>query len=54
MAQTEGRIELALQAYRRGQFSSLRAAAQAYDISHHTLTRRYQGTPSRIDFTSPN
>ena len=54
MANTEGRIALALQAYQRGQFSSLRAAARAYDVPHTTLTRRNQGTPPRSDFTSPN
>jgi len=52
MAQTEGRIELALQAYRAGKFSSLRAAARAFDIPQTTLARRNQGTPSRADFTS--
>jgi len=54
MAQTEGRILLALQGYRRGQFSSLRAAARTYSIPQTTLTRRYRGTLSRADFTSPN
>jgi hypothetical protein len=52
MAQTEGRIILALQAYNQGQFSSLRAAARSYDISHRTLTRRYNRTLSRADFVS--
>jgi hypothetical protein len=54
MANTEGRIQLALQAYRQGQFSSLRAAAKPYGASRTTLTRRSHGTPSRSDFTSPN
>lgn len=49
MANTEGRIALALQAYQRGQFKSLRAAARAYEVSHKTLTRRSQGTPSRTE-----
>jgi hypothetical protein len=54
MSQTEGRITLALQAYQQGRFSSLRAAARAYDVPHTTLTRRYRGTTSRSDSTSPN
>jgi Tc5 transposase DNA-binding domain/helix-turn-helix, Psq domain len=52
MASNEGRIVLVLQAYRKGQFSSLRAAARSYDVSYKTLTRRHKGTPSRADFTS--
>lgn len=54
MDNTEGRIALALQAYRNNQFSSLRAATRAYNVSHMTLTRRSHGTPSRSDFTSTN
>jgi hypothetical protein len=38
MTNSEGRVELAFQAYQRGQFSSLRAAAWMYDVSHTTLT----------------
>ena len=53
MASNEGRIILALQAYRKGQFSSLRAAARSYDVLYKTLTRRHKGTPSRADSTSP-
>lgn len=54
MSQTEGRIVLALRAYRQGQFSSLRAAALSYEVSYRTLTRRHNGTPSRDNFISPN
>lgn len=54
MAPNEGRILLALQAYQKGQFSSLRAAARSYNIPHMTLTRRHKGTPSRADSTSPH
>ena len=54
MTNSEGRVELAFQAYQRGQFSSLRAAARMYDVSHATLTRQYHGIPSRSNFTSPN
>ena len=54
MSQTEGRITLALQAYQQGQFSSLRAAARAYDVPYTTLTRRYKGTASRSNSRSPH
>ena len=54
MAQNEGRIVLALQAYQKGQFSSLRAAARTYNVPRSTLTLRYQGTPSKADSISPN
>ena len=53
MAQNEGRILLALQAYQRGQFSSLWAAVHTYGVSYITLTRRSKGTPARADFVSP-
>ena len=54
MASNEGRIVLPLNAYQQGHFSSLRAAARAYNIPHITLTRQYKGTPSRADSTSPH
>jgi hypothetical protein len=54
MAPNEGRIVLALNAFQKGQFSSLRAAARAYNIPHITLTRRHKGAPSRADSTSPH
>jgi hypothetical protein len=54
MAQIEGRITLALQAFQHAQFSSLRAAARAYEVPHVTLTRRSKGTPSRSILTSAN
>ena len=38
MAQNEGRLLLALQAYQQGHFPSLRATARSYDVSHRTLT----------------
>ena len=52
MSNLEGRTALALQAYQRGRFSSLRAAAYAYDVPRTNLRRRNQGTPSRSDFIS--
>ena len=51
-AQQEGRIELALQAYNKGQFRSLRRAADAFNVHYRTLTRRYNGTLSRADTRS--
>ncbi len=54
MAQNEGRILLALQAYQTGQIPSLRAAARTYEVPHATLTRRFHGTLSQSDFVSPN
>ena len=54
MAQTEGRLALALQAYRQQHFPSYRAAAGSYDVSHTTLLRRDHRTTSRVDFISPN
>ena len=52
-SQIEGRISLALNAFLKGQFKSLRAAAHSYDVSHHTLTNRYHGTLSRRE-SQPN
>ena len=45
----EGRIVLALSAYRQGQFRSLQRAAKAYNIPHSTLTTRYHGITYRLD-----
>lgn len=52
MASNEGQIVLALQAYWKGQFTSLQAAARLYKISYKTLTRQHKGTPSRANSTS--
>ncbi len=49
----EGRILLAIQAIKLGQFQSVRAAAASYDVSHITLHRRIHGMASRRD-TTPN
>ncbi len=54
MAQNEGRILLALQAYQAGQIPSLRAAARAYDVPYTTLSRRSKGTLSQSESVSPN
>jgi hypothetical protein len=49
LAQKEGRIALAMQAYKGGQFSSTKACADAYDISDATLRRRVKGIHARCD-----
>ena len=41
--QNEGRLQLALQAYNSGQFRSCRAAATAFTVNHHTLSKRAKG-----------
>jgi hypothetical protein len=46
---SEDRIQLALQAFKNGQFKSIRAAAIAYDIPYRTLTYRINGRKSRAD-----
>src|SRR4051794_1964251 len=43
-ASQEGRIVLAIQAYKNRQFRSLRRAADVYNIPRTTLTNRYNGT----------
>jgi hypothetical protein len=50
-SETEGRISLALQAYTRTQLPSLRAAANAYDVSFSTLRIRHLGVLPRADST---
>ena len=42
LAHKEGRIALALQAYRDGHFTGLREAANAYDILYSTFRYRVQ------------
>ena len=49
----EGRILLAINAIKQGQFQSVRVAAASYDIPRTTLRRRIQGMASRRDST-PN
>jgi hypothetical protein len=45
----EGRIELAIQAFKLRQFKSLRLAADAYNVPRPTLQRRYNGTLARAN-----
>ena len=51
---SEGRLLLALQAFKNGQFPSLRAAARAYDVCRDTLKDRYRGIPARRDCVPHN
>ncbi|KAK6527400.1 hypothetical protein TWF694_004389 [Orbilia ellipsospora] len=39
----ENRIKLAIQAYKRQHFQSIRAAATAHSVSHVTLAKRLNG-----------
>jgi hypothetical protein len=48
---SESRIQLTLQAFKNGQFKSIRAAATAYDVSYRTLTYRINGRKSRADIS---
>src|SRR5436305_13687156 len=50
----EGRLELAVHAYKRGDFQSYRAATQAYDVSRDTLRRRLDGIQLQLGSTSNN
>lgn len=43
----ESRIQLALDAYKRGHFKTQKAAALAFDVPQRTLRRRINGTASR-------
>jgi hypothetical protein len=54
LGQKEGRMALALQAYKQGQFSSLRATASAYDVPESTLQSRVKGVSTRRDLEPIN
>jgi hypothetical protein len=49
LAQKEGRIALAMQAFKQGHISSLRAAAKAYDVPETTLRGRVKGICAQRD-----
>src|SRR5437667_11080905 len=53
-SQTEGRIVLAIQAFKQGQFKSLKAAADAYDVPYSTTRDRVNGHPARCDLRPAN
>ena len=50
----EGRLELAVQAFQNNQFSSIRAAARAYDVPRDTLRRRLAGIQPKRHSTPKN
>jgi hypothetical protein len=50
----EGRIALALQAYKDGHFTSRRAAADAYDIAESTFRYRVKGGRARRGLRAVN
>lgn len=45
----EGRVLIAVDAYKRRQFKSIRAAAAAFDVYQSTVSNRLKGTPARVD-----
>jgi len=47
LSNQEGRIALAIQAYRTGQFKSLRHAAKTFNLPHSSLIYRYNGRAHR-------
>jgi len=50
--QKEGSIELALQAYQQGQFSTSIITAKTYDVTQSTLQQRIINISSRLDSIS--
>ena len=54
LAQKEGQITLAVQAFKQGHISSVRAAAKMYDIPESTLRGRVKGIPARRDVVPIN
>lgn len=54
LAQNEGRILLAIQAYQKGQFRSLKAATDSYDVPYSTALYRTKGRVARGDVRSAN
>lgn len=50
----EGRIELAIQAFKSGKFKSIRAAAIAYDVPEKTTRRRASGITAKGKSPAPN
>jgi hypothetical protein len=52
LPQNEGRIALAIQAYEKGQFRSLRAATTAYNVAYSTTYDRVKGRAPRQETRS--
>jgi hypothetical protein len=49
LAQNEGRIQLAIQAFKSRQFKSLLAATIVYNVVYSTTRDRMKGRPARVD-----
>ncbi|RKF73990.1 hypothetical protein GcM1_241027, partial [Golovinomyces cichoracearum] len=47
MSQNEGRIALAIQAFRLDQFKHLKTACTAFNAPYTTARRRVEGAPER-------
>ena len=50
----EGRLDLAIKAYKQGQFPSLRAAVSIYDVPRSTAQQRVKGTKPKRGSIAPN
>jgi transposase-like protein len=47
-------VQLAVRAFKKGQFKSVREAARAFGVNDRTLRRRLNGTPAKRDLVSPH
>jgi hypothetical protein len=54
LASKEGRMALAINSYKSGSFTSIREAANTYEVSHTTLRARLQGRVPRQEIRSAN
>jgi hypothetical protein len=54
LASKEGRMALAINAYKSGSFTSIHEAAVTYEVSYTTLRARLQGRVSRQEIRSAN
>ena len=54
MAQNEGLIVLAIDAFHKGHFSTLRAACTSYGAPYSTVRDRVEGAIPRRDFKPKN
>ena len=49
LIEKEGRILMSIDAFKRGQFKSQRAAAAAFDVDQRTISNRLRGRTARVD-----
>jgi hypothetical protein len=49
----ESRIDLAIDAYKQGQFTSFRKATSMYDVPQSTAQLRVKGIEPKLDSTTP-